>query len=97
MRWSSAFILAAYAGLSAAHAGPNEPVAHIPKLFGGRKFLEQMKWKRALEKIRLSHETEEVEANVEERGELDGRANTSGRCGAGKGSCAAGYCCSSEG
>jgi hypothetical protein len=107
MHWLSSLVLAFLVGLSAAHADPNSPEygQHAPKIFGGRTFLSELKGRRAspgrVSKVHMHQVTEEQpNVNVEERddsGTQDPSANTSGRCGGTRGSCAAGYCCSAEG
>lgn len=95
-------VLAACASQTAAHADPNDPHHGAPKLAGARRFLSELKGKRKWERRSQASQgtgIKEVrdEQDLEERGELDSRQNTSGKCGAGRGTCAAGYCCSYEG
>jgi hypothetical protein len=96
MKWSSA-LLAAGLGLASAHA---EGGRHVPKLVGARKFLSEMKMKRHLDSespVARAAAVAEPELVVEGPANLEKRQNTDGQCGAGFGSCAAGYCCSPEG
>lgn len=101
MRWWNTLILAACAGRTAAHADPNDPSHSLPKLAGARRFLSEFKGGRRWDsQARAMRRAEMLEARgeeeLEERGELEPRQR-SGRCGAGRGSCAASQCCSAEG
>ncbi|KAI1861368.1 uncharacterized protein JN550_010898 [Neoarthrinium moseri] len=103
MRWSCAFTLALFAGLSAAHADPNGPEHAVPKIFGGRKFLSELRgrkaWESRTQALRQRQVLEDV-GYVDQRDNAspnDANDNKSGRCGGTRGACAAGYCCSAEG
>ncbi|KAK8022208.1 peptidoglycan-N-acetylglucosamine deacetylase [Apiospora rasikravindrae] len=119
MLWSNpVFVLAAWAGLSAAHnADPAYAEHAAPRILGGRQFLSELKSRKTLaqdtsqfarampaapavearhNRRRSSTGGADVEAKPQEA-KLQERQNKSGRCGAGRGSCAAGYCCSAEG
>ncbi|KAI1393874.1 carbohydrate-binding module family 18 [Hypoxylon trugodes] len=102
MRWWDAFVLAACASQTAAHADPDDLGAGVPKLAGARKFLSEFRGRRRWETRSHATEREEVvEARSgrrsEKRDELETRQRGSSRCGASRGKCAAGYCCSAEG
>lgn len=91
MRLSSA-LLAASCGLAAAHGD-----LPIPRIVGGRKFMSEMKSRHisGLPKPRappVEHVHAETRTKAEKR-----QSNKDGSCGKGVGSCAVGYCCSSEG
>jgi len=96
MRLLSTFSLALYAGQTIAHADAGgQPV---PRLFGARKFLDEFNGDRRWEQAVRSEVSErQHEEDLEPRGEIKERQNTSGRCGSRYGSCAAGYCCSYDG
>ncbi|KAI0014063.1 carbohydrate esterase family 4 protein [Xylariaceae sp. FL0662B] len=102
MRWLVAFVLAAeYAGLTAAHADPDDSHHALPKLLGSRRFLSEFGGRRKWETRSNSFRDVEMspsrsEGYIGPRGELEARQR-SGRCGASRGSCAEGYCCSAEG
>ncbi|KAK8092084.1 polysaccharide deacetylase [Apiospora hydei] len=117
MLWSNpVVILAAWAGLSAAHNADAAYAGHAaPRILGGRQFLSELKSRKTLAQdtsqfaravpaaaavgARHNHDSAggaDEEAKPQEA-KLQERQNKSGRCGAGRGSCAAGYCCSSEG
>lgn len=94
MRLLSTVSLALCAGQTIAHAdlGGHYPV---PRLAGARKFLREFQGERKWERpIRSEHRQTE---GLRERGEIEERQNTNGRCGSRYGSCATGYCCSFEG
>ncbi|CAJ2506962.1 Uu.00g081480.m01.CDS01 [Anthostomella pinea] len=102
MRWLDAFILAACASRTAAHADPNDPHHALPKLAGARRFLNefngQRRWQNRPRPLQESGtEQAAAEGPVEKRAQLEERQNTDGNCGPGYGSCATGYCCSPEG
>jgi hypothetical protein len=107
MRCSHALLLAVYAGLSAAHADPNQAGHGFPKIVGGRKILSELRAKGVLGSRAPAPRPQPVDVQEsgevrEARGELRERQNTSGKCGVQddgsvKGSCAKGYCCSPEG
>ncbi|KAK4163498.1 hypothetical protein QBC43DRAFT_319744 [Cladorrhinum sp. PSN259] len=91
----STTILAASLGLATAH--DDHGGQHVPKLLGGRKFLSELgaRWKTAAHDAIVAksygpHQQRQTR-------NLDKRQNTNGKCGAGSGSCAEGYCCSSAG
>jgi peptidoglycan/xylan/chitin deacetylase (PgdA/CDA1 family) len=101
MRLLSAVSLALCANQAIAHSdlGGHAPV---PNFVGGRKFLREFKgerrWERAGRSAPRVRSREPREADdLEERGTIEERQNTNGRCGARYGSCATGYCCSYEG
>ncbi|KAI0448120.1 carbohydrate esterase family 4 protein [Xylaria telfairii] len=94
MRLLSTVSLALCAGQTIAHAdlGGHYPV---PRLAGARKFLKEFQGERKWEQpIRSEHRQT---GGLRERGEIEERQNTNGRCGSRYGSCATGYCCSFEG
>ena len=90
MHLSTALAAAAVAApFVAAHDGPS-----MPRIIGlnvrdlkGRNILNNM-----VDRAKMS-----VAGHHEARGHLQARQNTDGQCGAGFGSCAAGYCCSESG
>jgi hypothetical protein len=89
MKWSSALI-AASCGLAAAHGD-----VPLPKIVGGRKLLSEL---RARHTPDFATPQPVQQAHVEKRSKPEKRqSNTSGQCGKNAGSCAVGYCCSSEG
>lgn len=89
MKWSAA-LLATTCGLVAAHGD-----LPIPRIVGGRKLLADLKT-RHLTNLAGPRSVEHV--HVEKRSKSNKRqSNTSGQCGKAYGSCAVGYCCSSEG
>lgn len=94
MHWLVAVVLLSFASSPAAH---NDPA---PKLLGGRKLLSELQDKRLLGnqavKRRMPHVLEEV-SKIEPRATNAANDNKSGKCGPGRGTCAAGYCCSVEG
>jgi hypothetical protein len=101
MRLLNTFSVVLYAGQTIAHAGPGDDVP-IPKLAGARRFLEEFtgerRWEHGVRSVSETHSRERRHADdLEERGGLEGRQSSSGRCGARYGSCAAGLCCSYEG
>lgn len=92
-----AFGLLGFIGLSSAHGNP------APKFVGGRKVLSDIMSRRLadetasrehlhrlVEEVRPSQQGATTDINVT-------RDNKSGKCGPGRGTCAAGYCCSFEG
>lgn len=85
----STTILAASCGLAAAHGD-----IPLPKLFGARKFLSEFNGRHGpmMPRTQLQHTHVEKVQKPEKR-----QSNTNGQCGYGYGSCAVGYCCSSEG
>lgn len=98
MHWPIPLILLCLAGLPAAHHD------HGPKFVGGRRLLSNMKqkklpWTNKIAESQMPHVLEEV-ARIDTRDNAEVvniRDNTSGKCGPGRGTCAAGYCCSVEG
>ncbi|KAJ8111207.1 hypothetical protein ONZ43_g5676 [Nemania bipapillata] len=101
MRSLSAIALALCAGQTIAHAdiGGDLP---IPKLAGARRFLNGFKgerrWDHGVRSAPTARSRERRHADsLEERGDIEERQNTNGRCGSRYGSCATGYCCSFEG
>ncbi|KAI0550257.1 carbohydrate esterase family 4 protein [Xylaria curta] len=98
MRLLCAVSLALCAGRTIAHAD-HYPV---PRLAGARKFLREFqgerKWEQAVRSVPTTRSRERrQEVSLMERGEIEERQNTNGKCGGRSGSCAAGYCCSYEG
>ncbi|KAK0630818.1 hypothetical protein B0T17DRAFT_232316 [Bombardia bombarda] len=89
----SCALLAASFGLVAAHN--DHEGRHIPKLLGGRKFLSDVKVPRATDSDKHIPIRQPV-ASSRNQGGLERRADDA-KCGAGVGSCDAGYCCSYEG
>ncbi|KAI1268517.1 carbohydrate esterase family 4 protein [Xylariaceae sp. FL1019] len=74
----------------------------IPKLAGARRFLEESagprKWEKRSRPTFVGRPSEyQHKEDPAERAEIKERQNTSGKCGASRGSCAAGYCCSADG
>ncbi|KAH9906273.1 carbohydrate esterase family 4 protein [Xylariomycetidae sp. FL2044] len=105
MLWLKAVTLASCVGFAAAHTDPNDAHHASPRLVGGQRFLNDFRGRRRWLQEGL-HDFEEpgmgevqAEGNTEAHQDLDKRQSggTSGRCGAGRGSCATGYCCSYEG
>ena len=96
MRLSSAFVAVLF-GLAAAHG--DHDGQHIPKLLGGKRLLADLKARQGI----APHPRSFARAPLgPARGPdpLHSRQiddNIDGRCGPGVGSCATGYCCSSEG
>jgi hypothetical protein len=83
-------LLAASCGLVAAHGD-----FPLPKIVGGRRFLSDLKGRHGPD---LPRPRPAQHAHVEKKSKSQKRqSNTSGQCGPGYGSCAVGYCCSSEG
>ncbi|GAW22409.1 hypothetical protein ANO14919_119460 [Xylariales sp. No.14919] len=101
MRLLSAVSLALCAGQAIAHADPDSRHP-VPKLAGARKFLRDFKGERRWEQgirsapIDQARERRQID-DLKERGGIEERQNTNGRCGSRYGSCATGYCCSYEG
>ncbi|KAI0392311.1 carbohydrate-binding module family 18 [Xylariaceae sp. FL0594] len=96
MRLISAFSLALYAGQALAHA--NAGGQPVPRLVGARKFLSEINGDKSWEQaVRSQPRERRHDVDMEPRGELKERQNTSGKCGARYGSCASGYCCSYDG
>ncbi|KAK0711196.1 hypothetical protein B0H67DRAFT_279837 [Lasiosphaeris hirsuta] len=96
MKLSSA-LLAALLGLATAH-GHHEG-QHVPKLVGGRRFLGDMRMRQAMV-ANVPGVPKQPLGPARRQGSLRSRQiddNTDGQCGAKFGSCAPGYCCSSEG
>ncbi|KAK8108643.1 polysaccharide deacetylase [Apiospora sp. TS-2023a] len=113
MIWSKpALVLAAWAGLAAAHQAEYA----APRIIGGRQFLSELKSRKTLAEdtsqfaravpapaVEARHSRPRSDAGSAEdeakpqEAKIQERQNKSGRCGAGRGSCAAGYCCSAEG
>jgi Polysaccharide deacetylase len=100
MHFSSllALSLATVPAIVEAHGGPG-----FPKLFG-RRSVAELKQREATRKRHAHTEKRLAEPVAGPRPQpaaqpaiIKGRANTDGQCGAGFGSCAAGYCCSPEG
>ncbi|KAI0104125.1 carbohydrate esterase family 4 protein [Nemania sp. FL0031] len=101
MRLLSAISLALCAGQTIAHPGLDGDIP-IPKLAGARRFLKEFRgerrWDQGARSAPTAHLKEGRHADVlEERGSIEERQNTNGRCGSRYGSCATGYCCSYEG
>lgn len=106
MRWVDAFILAASAGFTLAHVGPGEIHNHpLPRIAGApRKIWSEIegkkRWLQSRPREVSTAEPEQSEGSNtlketpagEER--LEKKAS---RCGAGRGSCSSGQCCSYEG
>lgn len=93
---TSLVLAAALVGLVTCHG--DHGGQHIPKILGGRKFLSDLKFRQPAplpEPIgpRIPIRSERRQAG----GKRQIDDNTDGRCGSGAGSCAEGYCCSSEG
>ncbi|KAK1751690.1 hypothetical protein QBC47DRAFT_433673 [Echria macrotheca] len=106
MRFSYALLTAAsWAGLAAAH-GDDHGEQHLPKLLGARRFLADMKMRRAAG-VQLPPVGPAPQAPSRQpvkrsgpgplRKRQDDDENTDGNCGPGIGSCSPGYCCSPEG
>ncbi|KAK3357418.1 hypothetical protein B0T25DRAFT_449731 [Lasiosphaeria hispida] len=96
MKLSSALLAVSF-GLAAAH-GHHEG-QHVPKLVGGRRFFGDMRMRQAMAANAPSI-PKQLSEPAERQGSLGNRQiddNTDGQCGAKFGSCAPGYCCSSEG
>lgn len=89
MRLSSA-LLAASCGLVAAHGD-----LPLPRIVGGRRFLSDM-GSRHIPDLQSPQPVEHVHEEMRSKSEKR-QSNTNGQCGKGYGSCAVGYCCSSEG
>jgi len=97
-------VVGALASIASAHSDPRDVHAGIPKMLGGRKFLAELKAKKALpEPIRVEGRAEKekrapvvenprMEQSLEER-----QINPNGMCGPGIGYCASTQCCSIEG
>ncbi|KAI0879716.1 carbohydrate esterase family 4 protein [Hypoxylon argillaceum] len=101
MRSLSAIALALCAGQAIAHADIGGDVP-IPKLAGARRFLSGFKgdrrWGQGARSAPTTRSRERRHADgLEERGVIEERQNTNGKCGSRYGSCATGYCCSFEG
>lgn len=101
MIWSKVVLLAVYAGLAAAHESPGHAT---PKVFGGRRFLSELKAQGVFANREVPSQTKqpvfppaEGADDVGKQSSLDKRQNKSGKCGSGRGTCASGYCCSEEG
>ncbi|KAJ2980481.1 hypothetical protein NUW58_g6933 [Xylaria curta] len=100
MRLLSAVSLALCATQAIAHADPDGQ--HVPKLAGARRFLKEFKgerrWEQSMRSAPATRSRDRRHANnLEERGVIEERQNTNGRCGGRYGSCATGYCCSYDG
>ena len=92
---STAALVAASVGLAVAH---DEHVGqHIPKLLGGRKLMAALNTRGGMavhDHILARNSAAELRQNAILQRRQD---ESEGRCGAGIGSCQAGYCCSAEG
>lgn len=95
MHFSTALAaVAAVAPLVHAHDGSGPA---IPQLIGLN--VKDLKARSMLSSIlgRAQHAEIDHHDAHEKRGKLEARQNVDGECGTGKGSCAAGYCCSEAG
>jgi len=93
----SSTLVAAWLALVAGHG--DHGGQHIPKLVGGRRFLSDMRMRRAAT-VQGPTFAGAQDRSVKQPQLLDNRQiddNTDGKCGPGVGSCAPGYCCSAEG
>ncbi|KAI1213456.1 uncharacterized protein F4807DRAFT_266028 [Annulohypoxylon truncatum] len=102
MRWWNAVIAAACASQAAAHAGSDDLPHGVPKLAGARRFLSELRGRRRWETQQQSSQARATVEGPEEeerqgRNGLDKRQRGASRCGANRGECAEGYCCSAEG
>ena len=109
MHWSPVLLLTACAGLAAAHGNGDFP---LPKLVGGggRKLMSEILAERRTTPAGFnSHAAAAMSSHAHHRRQLGQhkvpplgvrkrqRGGRDGECGPSKGSCARGYCCSSEG
>ncbi|KAI0145859.1 hypothetical protein F4776DRAFT_379274 [Hypoxylon sp. NC0597] len=98
MRWWNAVIVAACASQTAAHANSGD-VRGVPRLAGARRFMSEIRGRKRWETRPQARETTEMVGARGRKGkrDLEERQRGGSRCGANRGKCATGYCCSAEG